>query len=165
MERTLVIFKPDAVQRGLVGEIVSRFEKTGLKIAGIKMLNPDKEHYHHHYETIGTMVTRHGQEIFDMTVKMMMRGPVIAMVLEGVGAVEQVRKMAGPTEPKSAPPGTIRGDYAHISYTHGDAKKIGIPNLIHASGDKDEAKAEIEHWFKTHELHSYESVHDTHTQP
>src|SRR5574343_856473 len=116
IERTLIIFKPDAVTRGIVGEILSRFEKVGLKIVGTKMLAPSDEQFHHHYETIGTMITRHGEEIFRNTVDMMREAPVILMVLEGVEAVEIVRKMNGKTEPKSSAPGTIRGDYAHMRY-------------------------------------------------
>jgi nucleoside diphosphate kinase len=84
MERTLIILKPDAVKRGIVGEIVTRFERVGMKIVGTKMLRPDYDHYYHHYENIGKMVTRRGQKIFDVTLEMMNEGPVIAMVLEGI---------------------------------------------------------------------------------
>ena len=163
-ERTLIILKPDAVQRGLVGEIVSRFEKTGLKIVGAKMLKPDYDHFFHHYENIGKMISRRGQKVFDVTLEMMNTGPVIAFVLEGIEAVSLVRKMVGTTEPKSASPGTIRGDYAHMSFAHGDSNEIGIPNLIHASGDSEEAKAEIAHWFSENELFEYETVHEKFTQ-
>src|SRR3989337_2322697 len=117
-ERTLIIFKPDAVQRGIVGEILARFEKVGFNIVGAKMLKPDYDHYFKHYEDIGKMVSRRGKNVFDITLEMMNEGPVIAFVLEGIEAVNLVRKMVGTTEPKSAPPGTIRGDYAHISFTH-----------------------------------------------
>ena len=102
MERTLVIFKPDAVQRGIVGEILSRFEKVGLKIIAAKMSRPDSDHFYHHYETIGKMVSRRGKDTFDTTVNAMGEGPVIAIVLEGVEAVSLVRKMVGTTEPKAA---------------------------------------------------------------
>ena len=163
MERTLIIFKPDAVQRALVGEILTRFERVGLKIIGSKMLKPDYDHYYHHYENIGTMVSRHGKEIFDITLEMMQQGPVIAFVLEGVDAVEIVRKLVGATEPKSAIPGTIRGDYAHVNYAQAEKKKRGVPNLIHASGDSEEAKKEITHWFKDDELFTYSRGHDVHT--
>lgn len=163
MERTLIIFKPDAVQRGIVGEVLTRFERAGLKIVGMKMLNPDRDHYHHHYEAIGTMVSRHGQEIFDNTVDMMQAGPVIAAVLEGTEAVELVRKMVGSTEPKGAAPGTIRGDYAHMSYGHADGEGIGIVNILHASGDSKEAKQEIAHWFSEAELFDYEAPHEAFT--
>lgn len=163
MEKTLIILKPDAIQRALVGEILTRFEKVGLKIVGVKMLSPDYDHYYHHYENIGTMVSRHGKQIFDITVEMMQQGPVIAFVLEGVGAVEVVRKMVGATEPKSALPGTIRGDYAHVNYSRADSQKKGIPNLLHASGDLEEAKKEIKHWFKDEELFDYAVTHESHT--
>lgn len=164
MEQTLIVYKPDAVQRGIVGEVLSRFEKVGLKIVGMKMLSPDEQHYHGHYEEIGKVVTRHGQKIFNDIVTMMMLGPVIAVVLEGVNAVEKVRTMVGATEPKSSPSGTIRGDYAHMSYGHADGEGIAIFNVLHASGDAAEAKLEIAHWFKPHELHSYSTVHEKFTQ-
>jgi len=163
-ERTLIILKPDAIQRGVAGEILSRFEKVGLKIVGAKMLKPDYDHYFHHYENIGKMVSRRGQKVFDITLEMMSTGPVLAFVLEGIEAVSLVRKMVGNTEPKSALPGTVRGDYAHMSYAHGDVNGVGIPNLIHASGDPEEAKAEIAHWFSENELFEYETVHEKFTQ-
>ncbi len=165
MERTLVILKPDTVQRGLVGEIITRFEKVGLKIVGIKMLSPDKAHYHHHYENISKMASRRGQKALDVTLELMMTGPVIALVLEGIEAVEQVRKMTGATEPKAALPGTIRGDYSHISLNHANAREIGIANIVHASGNLEEANQEVEHWFTPEELFDYETVHDKFTQP
>jgi nucleoside-diphosphate kinase len=84
---------------------------------------------------------------------------VIAIVLEGIDSVEQVRKMVGTTEPKSAAPGTIRGDFAHMSYGYADAAEIGIPNLVHASGNVQEAEAEIKHWFNEKELFDYEPLH------
>jgi nucleoside-diphosphate kinase len=164
MERTLIILKPDAVQRQLVGEIIIRFEKVGLKIIGCKMVEPDQEHYHHHYENISKMVSRRGQAAFDVTLQAMQLGPVIAMVLEGIDAVALVRKMVGTTEPKEAAPGTVRGDYAHISFAYANGNNVAIPNLIHASGDNDEAKQEIAHWFKSGELFSYETVHQNFTQ-
>lgn len=165
MEKTLVIFKPDAVMRGLVGEILSRFEKVGLKIVGAKMLQPDYEHYFKHYEGIGTLKTRKGETIFESTLASMLEGPVVAMVLEGVDAVELVRKMVGGTEPKSAQPGTIRGDYAHVSYGQASTVGKGVANIIHASADAKEAAAEISHWFADSELYHYESVHQRFTQP
>jgi nucleoside-diphosphate kinase len=164
MERTLIIIKPDAVKRGIVGEIITRFERVGLKVVGSKMLQPNTEDYYKHYEHIGKMVSRRGQDKFDVTLEMMMEGPVIAMVLEGIEAVSLVRKMVGTTEPKSAQPGTIRGDYAHISFTHADKEKIATPNIIHASGDEEEAKEEIVHWFSESELFDYETVHEFYTQ-
>ncbi|MEO5690615.1 MAG: nucleoside-diphosphate kinase [Candidatus Saccharimonadales bacterium] len=163
MERTLILFKPDTVQRGLVGEILTRFERAGLKIVGTKMLQPDYDHYYEHYENIGKVVTRRGKDIFDVTLEMMNEGPVIAMVLEGIESVAVVRKMVGATEPKAALPGTIRGDYSHISFTHANAENIATPNIIHASGDSDEAKLEIAHWFSESELFDYKTVHEHYT--
>jgi len=160
VERTLILFKPDTVQRGLVGEILTRFERVGLKIVGTKMIFPDKDHYYHHYESIGQMITRRGQQAFDVTLEMMVQGPVIAMVLEGVEAVALVRKLVGGTEPKSALPGTIRGDFSHMSFEYADGKKKGIPNLIHASGDPAEAEKEIGHWFSDDELYEYERANE-----
>ena len=165
MERTLIIFKPDAVMRGIVGEILTRFERVGLKIVATKMLQPDDEHYFQHYEGIGTLKTRKGDEIFETQLKEMQQGPVIAMVLEGINAVEQVRKMVGDTEPKSAAPGTIRGDYSHMTYGHASNAKRGVPNVIHASADPEEAQKELAHWFSESEMVSYDSSHSHFTQP
>ena len=164
MERTLIILKPDAVQRQIAGEILTRFERSGLKIVGVKMLYPDYEHYYKHYESIGKMVSRRGKEAFDVTLDFMQTGPVIAVVLEGIESVSLVRKMVGTTEPKAAEPGTVRGDYAHMSFTHANGNAISIPNLIHASGDPEEAKKEISHWFSDAELFSYETAHEHFTQ-
>lgn len=164
MERTLIILKPDAVMRGLVGEIISRFEKAGLKIVGTKMLKPDYDQFYQHYEGISKMVSRRGQEAFDVTLKMVQEGPVIAFVLEGLGSVALVRKMVGETEPQKAQPGTIRGDYAHMGFDHANKEGIGVPNVIHASGDAKEAEQEIAHWFSENELFEYETVHELYTQ-
>ncbi len=159
MERTLVLLKPDALQRGLVGEITNRFEKAGLKIVGLKMLSPDEGHYHKHYEDIGTLISRRGEEVYRRNADFMMTGPVIALVLEGVQAVATVRKMVGETEPHKAQPGTIRGDYAHITMEHANEKGGGLANLVHASADADEAKKEIDLWFKPAELFDYKTAH------
>ena len=164
VQKTLVLFKPDTVQRGLVGEILSRFERVGLKIVATKMIAPDKAHYHTHYEEIGKMITRRGEQAFDVTLRMMIEGPVIAMVFEGVEAVALVRKLVGATEPKSALPGTIRGDYSHMSFGYADDAEKGIPNLIHASGDPEEAEQEISHWFSDSELYEYKTLHEKFTR-
>ena len=157
IHRTLVLLKPDAVQRCVVGEIISRFEKVGLKIVGMKMVLVDsdfaKKHYAEHvakpfYPGLEAMITM---------------GPVIAMALEGVESVSLVRKMVGSTEPKSSSPGTIRGDYSHVSYSYADKKGIGIKNLIHASDSLENAKKELALWFTNEELHTYKTVHDVHT--
>ncbi|HCM52076.1 TPA: nucleoside-diphosphate kinase [Candidatus Saccharibacteria bacterium] len=164
MERTLVLLKPDAVQRGLVGEIIMRFERAGLKIVGMKMIHPDEEYYHHHYETISGLKSRVGEDPYKRNIEFMTSSPVIAVVLEGIEAIALVRKMVGHTEPKSAAPGTIRGDYAHMSVDHANAKDRGLPNLIHASGDAKEAEEEIGHWFSEAELFDYKTAHQHLTQ-
>ena len=164
VERSLVVLKPDAVQRGIVGEIITRFERVGLKIVGMKMVMPDEDHYRSHYEEIGQMITRRGEQVFRYNLNFMMTGPVIAMVLEGVEAVALVRKIVGPTEPKSAEMGTIRGDYSHMSFGYSDAKGIGVPNLVHASGSKSEAKKEISLWFKEGELYDYSDLNEKYTR-
>ncbi|RMF07149.1 nucleoside-diphosphate kinase [Candidatus Woesearchaeota archaeon] len=157
IERTLVLLKPDAVQRCFVGEIITRFERVGLKIVGMKMVWVDKEFSRKHYSDHVDKPFYPGLENF------ITEGPVIAMVLEGIHAVEVVRKLVGPTEPKQAPPGTIRGDFSHHSYAYTDKKGIAIKNLIHASGSVEDAKKEVSLWFKPEELHSYKTVHDVHT--
>ncbi|MBQ2637717.1 nucleoside-diphosphate kinase [Candidatus Saccharibacteria bacterium] len=153
IERSLVICKPDAVQRGIVGEILQRFERVGLKIVGMKMVMPSEDIYRAHYEDIGKMITRRGESAYHYNVTYMMSGPVIAIVFEGVEAVPLIRKIVGPTEPKSAEMGTIRGDFSHMSFGYSDAKGIGVPNLVHASGSVDEAKKEIALWFNEDELY------------
>ena len=156
IQRTLVLIKPDGVQRALIGEVIGRFEKIGLKIVGMKMVWVDKDFAKKHYSAHVDKPFYAGLESF------ITEGPVIAMAIEGISAVETVRKMVGTTEPKSAPPGTIRGDYAHHSYSYTDKRGIAIRNLIHASGNADEAKTEVELWFKDNEMHSYKTVHDIH---
>src|SRR5580700_785336 len=165
MEQTLIILKPDAVMRSIVGEIITRFERSGFKIVAMKMLEPGYEHYFEHYEGIGTLKTRKGEEIFESTLASMQDGPVIAMVAEGVEAVEAVRKMVGDTQPKTALPGTIRGDYAHVTYGQASQVGKGVANIVHASADSSEAKKEIAHWFKPDEIYKYRVVHEQFTQP
>ena len=164
VQRTLIIFKPDAVQRGIVGEILQRFERVGLKIVATKMVNPDKDHYFHHYEGISKMVSRRGQKAFDLVVDFMTSGPVIAMVLEGVEAIPVVRKIVGSTEPMAADMGTIRGDYAHVSFGYADARNEGVANLIHASGNVSEAEQEVSYWFKPEEIQIYKTLSERFTR-
>ena len=164
IQRTLIIFKPDAVQRGIVGEILSRFERVGLKIVATKMVNPDKDKYYHHYEGISKMISRRGQQAFDWTVSFMTSGPVIAMVLEGVEAIPVVRKMVGSTEPMAADMGTIRGDYAHVSFGYADARNEGVANLIHASGNPEEAEQEVSYWFAPEEIQIYKTLAERFTR-
>lgn len=156
IQRTFVMLKPDAVQRQLTGQILTRFENAGFKIVGLKMKWVDAAFSRKHY-------AEHVDKPFFKGLDAFIRaGPVIAFVLEGVNAIENVRKIVGATEPKGAAPGTIRGDFAHVSYEHADAKGIGIKNLIHASADEKDAKREIALWFSEDELHTYKSVHDAH---
>ncbi len=150
VQRTFVLLKPDAVLRGLVGEIISRFEKKGMKIVAMKMVYIDEEHAGKHYEE------HKGKPFFDTLVGYLTSGPVVAMVIEGANAVDVVRKLIGSTEPASAPPGTIRGDYAHITFDRADSTGRPVTNLIHASDSEESAKREIELWFKPEEIHSYE---------
>lgn len=164
VQRSLVVLKPDAVQRGIVGEIIQRFERVGLKIVGMKMVQPDEKLYRMHYEDIGQMITRRGEQAFRYNVEYMMTGPVIAMVLEGVEAVPLVRKIVGPTEPKSAEMGTIRGDFSHMSFGYSDAKGVGVPNLVHASGNQSEATREIDLWFNANELYDYSDLNEKYTR-
>ena len=163
MEQTLIVLKPDTIKRGLVGEILERFERAGLKIVAMKMVEPDYEHYYHHYEKIGEMISGRGQKAFDVTLEFMQDGPVIAIVLEGAKSVSLVRKLVGTTAPEDALPGTIRGDYAHMGFSYSDEVGMGIPNMIHASGDPKEAEQEIAHWFSGTEIHEYMTVHDIFT--
>ncbi len=158
IERTLVLLKPDAVARQHAGEIITRFEKAGLKIIGMKMIHIDREFAEKHYTE--DIAKRRGEHVRKWLVEYITGGPVVAIVLEGIEAVEYVRKIAGPTEPKSAQPGTIRGDFAHVSYGYADSKKIPIKNLIHSSGSKDEAKSEIRLWFSESELFPYKTAHE-----
>lgn len=160
VQRTLIVFKPDALQRGIVGEILSRFERVGLKLVGLKMMAPGHEHFHAHYEGIGGVKSRHGQDVFDVTLFNMMEGPVIAGVLEGINSVELVRKMVGSTEPGKSQPGTIRGDYAHSNFAFANGEGRTLPNVIHASASLEEAEQEIALWFSAPELFSYETVHE-----
>jgi nucleoside-diphosphate kinase len=164
MQQTLVVLKPDAVARGLAGEIMSRFERAGLKIVALKMVAPDEGHYHHHYENIGQLISRRGEEVYRRNADFMMTGPVIAIVIEGVQSVATVRKMVGETEPHKASPGTIRGDYAHMTIEHANQNQGGLANLIHASADPNEAKAEVKHWFKPAEIFEYKAAHQHLTQ-
>ena len=179
-EKTLVLIKPDGVQRGLVGEILSRFERCGLKVVGMKMVYASEklagDHYiadeewlvtvgekaRSAYERQGVKVEKEskaiGLEIRDQLIKYLSMSPVVAFVLEGHNAVKHVRKIVGSTSPGDAAPGTIRGDYSFDSYVLADNKKRPIQNLIHASGEVHEAEREISIWFSKEEIHEWERV-------
>jgi len=156
-EKTLVLIKPDGIQRGLVGEILSRFEKVGLKIVGMKMLSINCNFAERHYYDVKE---RHGEKVLKGLTDYLCAGPVLAFVLEGINAIEVVRKMIGGTEPKSALPGTIRGDYAHMNYARADSTERAVMNLVHASANPKDAEHEIGLWFSDSEILDYKTVHE-----
>lgn len=185
-ERTLILIKPDGVVRSLVGEILQRFEKTGLKIIAMKMVWADEKLARQHYlleeqwaknvydktksahekENKAFPYKDHmelGEKIQSWNAKFLQEGPAIALVLEGPHAIEIVRKMVGSTEPRQASPGTIRGDYAMVeSYALADNKTRVLRNLVHASDSKENAEREIAVWFRKEEVHSYTKDLDKH---
>ena len=156
IEKSLVIVKPDGVERGLVGEIIRRFENAGLKIVGMKMVWIDRKFAEKHYSA------HKSKPFFKELVEFITEGPVVAVVLEGVHAVDNVRRLVGSTSPHEAAPGTIRGDFAHLSMAYASKMGLGGKNIIHASGTKKEADDEIKLWFAKDELHSYTTVHEKH---
>ncbi|MBF8982691.1 nucleoside-diphosphate kinase [Lutibacter sp. B2] len=131
MEKTLVIIKPDGIERGLMGEIISRYEKKGLKIADCKMIEADKETLKRHY------VEHKGKSFYEDLIIYMTRGKVFVMIIEGSNAIQIIRKLHGKTNPLEAEVGTIRGEFAN-SVTE---------NIVHASDSKDSAEREISIWF------------------
>ena len=141
-ERTFVMVKPDGVQRGLVGEIVNRFEKKGIKITAMKMVSVDRKLAEEHYGV------HKGKPFFAPTVKYIMSSPVVAMVLEGEDVIQMVRNMMGKTNPQDAATGTIRGDFGQF---------IGR-NIVHGSDGPDTAEFEINLWFKPEELSKYTRI-------
>ena len=157
LERTLVLLKPDAIERGVVGEILQRFERVGAKMVAMKLLTSPKDTAERHYTE--DLAKRRGAKIRNLMIKMLISGPVVAIAFEGIDIVEVVRKMVGATEPKSAAPGTIRGDYAHVSYRYSDEKGVGVFNLIHASATPEEGKDEINVWFKPEEIVSHKPLY------
>lgn len=155
VERSLVLLKPDAVGRGLAGQIIARFEAAALKIVGTKMKHMDADFTRKHYFDLEE---RAGSEIYNCTAEFMQTAPVIALALEGVDAVAKVRKIIGSTFPNDAPPGTIRGDFAHQTKASSEVSGKAVMNLVHASGNSEEAKYEVELWFSAAELFSYETL-------
>ena len=139
MEKTFVMIKPDGVQRRLIGEIISRFEKAGIKIVAMKFLSVSKEMAEKHY------AIHKGKPFYESLISYITSGPVCAMVLEGNNVVERVRKMVGATDPGEAMPGTIRGDYA---------QEIGR-NIVHASDSSRTAQQEIALWFSERDIIDY----------
>jgi len=164
-ERTLVLIKPDGVVRNLVGKIIMRFEDAGLKIIGMKMIWADEDFARRHYRDdldvrYKEVEEKYGRNVRNELVKYLKEGPVIAFVLEGVDAINVTRKVVGSTYPNESPAGTIRGDFAHISKDFANANNVMVRNLIHASGNAEDAELEIPIWFEEGDLHSYKTVHD-----
>lgn len=183
-EQTLVIIKPDGVQRSLIGEIIKRYERSGLKLVGLKMVIPSPEKSREHYmvggeewlETVGEKASKayerkgmkspfktyreNGLAVLDANAKYLSSGPVVAMVWEGAHAVGLVRKITGGTEPLSSDVGTIRGDFTLDSYQLADADSRSVRNLIHASGTPEEAQKEMAIWFSSEELLAYRHLQE-----
>ena len=179
MEHTLVLIKPDGVQQKLIGKIISRFEDTGLKVVGMKMVWPDEKKAREHYpldeDWAKSAFTKSkesaeknkekfyfndhiefGKFVQNGLVDFIQENPVVALVLEGTHAIEIVRKMVGATEPRSAIPGTIRADFASIeSYVNANLGRRAVRNLIHASDSLINANREIATWFDKKEVHRY----------
>lgn len=181
-ERTFVAVKPDGVQRGLIGEIIQRFEKVGLKLVAMKMLVPTSEHIQRQYTLEGLLKTAENtikgyrekgltppsenlEEIAKAIQaglgKFMSSGPVVAMIWEGAHAVKLVRKMVGVAEPLASDVGTIRGDLVLDSYAMADGDGRAVRNLVHASGKVEEAENEIGIWFKPEEVINYKLVQES----
>jgi len=159
IEQTLVLIKPDGVARGLVGEIIKRFEQRGLKIVGLKMVNVKKNLAEKHYTEI--IAQKHGKHVRDNLLKYITSGPVVALVIEGSSAIETVRKIVGTTYPGEAAIGTIRGDFCHVSKNYVKKFHQGR-NLIHASENKSEAKKELALWFSIDEIHDHKLAAEEH---
>jgi nucleoside-diphosphate kinase len=183
-QRSLVLVKPDGVQRGIVGEIITRFEKAGLKIVGAKMVWVKKDLVDKHYpdsrtefltgmggktlksyqeygkdpiKELGTDdPLKIGKMVNDWNKEFLTAGPVMALVLEGNHVIDNVRRLVGATTPTFAAPGTIRGDYSVDSPVLANERKRAMKNLIHASGTPEEAKLEIDLWFSKEEMHTYD---------
>ena len=183
-ERTFVILKPDSIQRSLIGEIVGRIERTGLKLVAAKMLVADEKRLTEHYgkddtwylekgtkrvnlmKAAGKNVDEnrapieYGKDIIRGVLRYMQATPVFAMVWEGNEAVAVVKKIVGITDPTASDVGTIRGDYQLDSYSLSDAEQRGIRNLIHCSDKVEEANREIGIWFTDEELHDYRHINE-----
>lgn len=155
VEKTFIMVKPDGIQRGLTGEILTRFEKSGFKIIGMKFIHVEKEFAEKHYSDLSD------KPFFGSLVDFLSGAPVFAFVIEGASAISRVRKMVGETEPSASAPGTIRGDFAHMDFKRADSTGSPLPNLIHASDSVEGAEKEIGLWFSKEELfENYETVHN-----
>lgn len=186
MEQTLTFIKPDGVKKGLIGEIIKRFEDAGLKMIACKMVSPSKEQFHKHYnsndpdrlklwgektmksyEKSGKSVkddlgtddpTELGKMISGWLMDYVASGPVVIILWEGENAVQKAMDLAGPTMPVDASPGTIRGDFSKDSAVVANAQKRGVKNLIHVSTSLAEANFEKNLWFTPSELHEYKRI-------
>jgi nucleoside-diphosphate kinase len=161
VERTLVLLKPDAVARGLVGQVLTRFENALLKIVATKMVWMDADLTRRHYFDLED---RFGAGVYNEMATFMQTGPVVALLLEGVDAISCTRKIVGSTFPDQAAPGTIRGDFAHMSKAYANSHPIAVANLVHASGDAQDAAREIGVWFAKDEIHEYRSVSEAYVR-
>jgi nucleoside-diphosphate kinase len=182
-ERTFVIIKPDGVQRSLIGEVIGRFERIGLKLVAMKMVLPTAEMAKKHYTLDPEWVRKVGEKsianygkkgltppsndpleignkVLGNLINYMTSGPVVAMAWQGAHAVGIVRKIVGGTEPLTSDVGTIRGDFVLDSYQISDADGRAVRNVIHASGSVDEAKGEIDLWFNDKEVIKYRHIQD-----
>ncbi|OGG59608.1 hypothetical protein A3C89_00100 [Candidatus Kaiserbacteria bacterium RIFCSPHIGHO2_02_FULL_50_50] len=181
-ERTFVILKPDTVQRSLMGEVVARFERVGLKFVGMKMIVPREEQLLKHYnkddawflkkgtrivadlEAAGLPVTKepieYGRDIINTIVHYMTAAPVLALVIEGNQSVAVVTKLVGTTEPATSDVGTIRGDFTLDSYGHSSYENRAVRNLVHCSESPEEAEREIAIWFEEAELMQYTTAQE-----
>ena len=180
LQQTLVIIKPDAVQRTLIGEIIQRFERVGLKIVAMKMVRADADMVEKHYsmdpdwkEKAGEKILKNrgeaadkekaivaGTLVLNKLKNFMTAGPVVVMTLEGAYAISLTRKLVGDTEPLSSDVGTIRGDFVLDSYALADGTERAIRNAVHASSSVEEAEKEVALWFQTEELLAYETAHE-----
>ena len=142
LETSFVLLKPDAVQRGLSGEIIARFERCGLRIVGMKMLKAGRQRLEQHY------AEHKDKEFFPTLLQFMEERTVIVLAIEGANAIGNIRKLVGATEPASAAPGTIRGDFCHMSYARSDSSPVQtLANVVHASDSAEAANRELTLWF------------------
>lgn len=159
IEQTLILIKPDGIQRGLVGEIIKRFEQRGLKIVGMKMIKVDRTFAGKHYKE--SIAQKHGEHVRNYLLDYVTSSPIIAIVLQGDNAIALVRKIVGSTYPGEADIGTIRFDFAHASKQYAKENNQGH-NLIHASENEQDAKEEISLWFSEEEIHDFKLSHEEH---
>lgn len=181
-ERTLVILKPDAIQRSLVGEVIRRIERTGLKLVAVKFILPKEEQCWEHYQKkdewylkkgerviedrkehnlpIEKEAMEYGKDIIRTIVEYMTSGPVLGLVVEGLGSTGIVTKLVGSTEPQTSDVGTIRGDFTIDSYSLSALDNRAVRNLIHCSDSPTEAEREIAIWFKPEEIINYRLVQE-----